>query len=280
MEGCRQPTDRQSEPIELLVQGVEKSFDGHTVLRGVDLEIRQGEIVAIVGGSGAGKTVLLDHMVGLLRPDRGRVLVADHSRPDSPLVDLTTLDTRSLERLRTHWAVIFQTNALYSGSVYDNIALWLREHSDLSESQIRQRARESLEMVGLGDDESVMAKTRDQLSGGMAKRVAVARGLAMDPAILFYDEPTTGLDPHSASQIQELICATHSKPRADGTAETTVIITHDKDLLRRLRPRVAMLHHGQVHFDGPYDQFEQADSEIIKPYFEMMPALPSAGDPA
>lgn len=278
MQGCPQPTTRDSQP-EIRTEGIEKSFDGHHVLRGVDLEIRQGEIVAIVGGSGAGKTVLLDHMVGLVRPDRGRVLVADHSRDGAPLVDLASLDQRALERLRTHWALVFQTNALYSGSVYDNIALWLREHTDLSESQIRQRASESLEMVGFHEDARVMDKTRDQLSGGMAKRVAVARALAMDPAILFYDEPSTGLDPYSAGQIQELICATHARPRGDGKSQTTVIITHDKDLLRRLRPRVVMLHHGCVHFDGPYDRFERSDSEIIRPYFEMMPALQRAGEP-
>jgi len=270
---CFEPVDLENLPTEILVEGLWKSFGGNAVLQGVDLEIRCTEIVAIVGGSGAGKTVLLDHMVGLLRADRGRVRIAHHGREGAPLVDLTEISERDLERLRTHWALVFQKNALLSGTVYENIAVWLREQHGMGEKEIRERAEKALDQVGLASDDSMLNRTRDQLSGGMAKRVAVARALAMDPNILFYDEPTTGLDPKSAGQIHELICETHGRECGDGQGQTTVIVTHDKDLLRRLRPRVAMLHQGKVYFDGPYDEFEQSDSEIIRPYFEAMPVL-------
>jgi len=112
-----------------------------------------------------------------------------------------------------------------------------------------------------------------EISGGMAKRVAVARALAMDPALIFYDEPTTGLDPQLAAQIQDLICDTHRREQSTDSPRTTIIITHDKDLLYRLRPRVVMLHDGRVFFDGPYKEFEKSDSAVIRPYFQYMPEL-------
>jgi phospholipid/cholesterol/gamma-HCH transport system ATP-binding protein len=259
-------------PAEFVVEGLYKSFDRNPVLRGVDLVIHQGEIVAIVGGSGCGKTVLLDHMIGQLTADRGRVLVANHEEPGAPLVDLATLDDEEADKVRIHWAVVFQRNALFSGTVYENIALWLREVKRMDEASIGDRARRAVAAVGL-DAETVLDKDREDLSGGMAKRVAVARALAMDPLIMFYDEPTTGLDPHYAAQIQDLICSTHQSPTDLGLPRTTVIITHDKDLLRRLRPRVLMLHEGRVFFDGPYGEFEKSDSPVVRPYFELMPVL-------
>ncbi len=260
-------------PVEIRVEGLRKGFHGRPVLQGVDLEVHQGDILAIVGGSGAGKTVLLDHMVGLLKPDQGRVLVADHSRRNAPLVDLAKLDEDEFDRVRTHWALVFQKNALLSGTVFQNIALWLKEHTSLSSVEIFERARESLDAVGFKGDDSIMNKRRSELSGGMAKRVAVARAIAMRPKIIFYDEPTTGLDPQNAGKIHELICSTHTAAWEAGGVQTTVIITHDKDLLHRLKPRIVMLFEGRVFFDGSYDEFERSDSEIIRPYFELMPML-------
>ena len=261
--------------VEIRVEGVHKSFDDHVVLDGIDLQVETGEIVAIVGGSGSGKTVLLRHIVGQLRPDQGRVLVADHDLPGAPLVDLTTLDEAAMDRLRTHWAIVFQRNALFTGSVYENIALWFREVKGMKDEAIRPIARRALNAVGFANDPTILDKDRDELSGGMAKRVAVARALAMDPVLIFYDEPTAGLDPQRSAEIHDLIHEMHHALRESGGKRTSVIITHDKDLLYRLQPRVVMLHKGQVHFDGPFERFRDAaaHSPIIRPYFETMPIL-------
>lgn len=259
-------------PLEIVVEGLCKSFGGHEVLTDINLEVRSGEFLAIVGQSGCGKSVLVHHIIGQLVPDRGRVLVADHERQGAPLTDLAELDEEAMDRIRIHWAVVFQRNALFSGTVYENIALWLREVKRLDEDEIRKRARAAAESVGL-DPDTVLQKDREELSGGMAKRVAVARAVAMDPILIFYDEPTTGLDPEHAAQIHDLICKTHQGGRADGVRRTTLIITHDKDLLHRLRPRVVMLHEGGVFFDGPYAEFSRSSSPVIRPYFDLMPAL-------
>ncbi len=318
--------------IEIQAHRLAKAFGEHMVLRGIDLTIRTGEIVAIVGGSGSGKTVLLDHLTGLMQPDSGRVLVADHNeQPDAagqwPLVDLSTVDSDRLDRLRVHWSVVFQRNALFSGTVRENIALWLREHTALSEEEIEHRIRESVQAVQLSVRD-VLDKQRDELSGGMAKRVAIARAIAADPIVVFYDEPTTGLDPIVGGAIHELIWGMHHRPvgpRPTGPAvpptlleriaerlpaaedllpdgvlrtglphghppghrptpkssaqgspqppRTTVIVTHDKDLLRRIRPRVVMLDGGVVCFDGPYERFGRDGCVPAKAYLETMPVL-------
>jgi len=256
---------------EILVQDVHKSFGKNHVLRGINLEIGSGEMVAIVGGSGSGKTVLLRHLLGDFKPDRGHIRIADHESPGSPLVDLSTLDDEGMDRLRRHWAVVFQGNALFPGTVFENIALVLREVKGFSEAEIRAKAEEVVKAVGL-DVTRVLDIDRRDLSGGMAKRVGIARALALDPLLIFYDEPTSGLDPNLAHQIQDLIAEAHLRNR-DGTPSTTVMITHDKELLYRLSPRVVMLHGGVVAFDGPYDAFRQADSPIVRPYLELMPGL-------
>jgi len=262
-----------SEGLEIRVEDLHKAFFGHTVLDGISIDIRRGEVVAIVGGSGCGKTVLLNHILGLLSPDRGRVLVADHDRAGAPLCDIHTLGQEERDRIHAHWGVVFQRNALFTGTVYDNIALWLREIRQLRDSEIRPIARAALKSVGLPSGDDFLSRNHETLSGGMAKRLAVARAIATDPAVVFYDEPTTGLDPVSSAQIHDLIAVTHSRNDHRGAARTTVIITHDKDLLIRLRPRVIMLHEGHVHFDGEFADFETSDSAIIRPYFEHMPEL-------
>jgi phospholipid/cholesterol/gamma-HCH transport system ATP-binding protein len=260
-------------PLEIRAEGVHKAFEGHAVLRGVDLDVPRGDMVAIVGGSGCGKTVFLQHVIRHLLPDKGRVLVADHDEPDAPLVDIGALSEIEMDRIRAHQAVVFQRNALFSGSVYDNVALWLREVLGLEEDAIRQRVGEALDAVGFAGDPTVLEKHRDDLSGGMAKRVAVARGVAMRPALMIYDEPTTGLDPANAWQIHQLIARMHDALSSGGTTATTLIITHDKDLLQRLEPRVVMLHDGRVHFDGSYEDFRRSDSPVVRPYFDSMPVL-------
>ncbi len=260
-------------PAEIRIDGLCKAFGAHRVLTGIDLSIERGEIVAIVGGSGSGKTVLLNHILGRLDPDQGRVLVADHDMDGAPLIDLTALDTMETDRLHTHWGVVFQRNALFSGTVLDNIGLWLSEVRGLEEPEIIAVAQKVLVAVDLPDTDDFMATDVNELSGGMAKRLAVARALAMDPEVLFYDEPTTGLDPTTASTMHDLIARTHVAPTRSGKHRTTLIVTHDKDLLRRLQPRTVMLHEGVVFFDGPFADFEGSASPIIRPYFDLMPVL-------
>lgn len=260
-------------PAEIRIEGLCKAFGAHRVLTGIDLSITRGEIVAVVGGSGSGKTVLLNHILGRLDPDQGRVFVADHDMGGAPLIDLSALDTMETDRLHTHWGVVFQRNALFSGTVLDNIGLWLTEVLDMEEPEIVAVARRVLAAVDLPDTDDFMATDVNELSGGMAKRLAVARALAMDPEVLFYDEPTTGLDPTTASTMHDLIARTHVAPTRSGKHRTTLIVTHDKDLLRRLQPRTVMLHEGGVFFDGPFAEFEGSASPIIRPYFDLMPVL-------
>lgn len=261
--------------IEIRVEHLSKAFGRNQVLKDVSLEIERGSVVALVGGSGSGKTVLLEHLIGALNPDAGRVLVADHETDGAPLVDIGAVSEDEMDRIRRHWAIVFQRNALFSGTVYDNIALWFREVMRLPEPEIETIVTTSLASVGL-DPSTVRALDRDELSGGMQKRVAVARAISMKPMLIFYDEPTTGLDPHHASQIHELIADVHDQEVDDGrTLRTTVVITHDKDLLRRIEPRIVMLHESRVFFDGPYAEFAASDSPIIRPYFEFMPVLQS-----
>ncbi len=289
------PPPAKTSPTEIRSERLGKSFADKVVLHDINLDVHQGEMVCVVGGSGSGKTVLLDHLIGLHAPTTGRVLAADHNVPPDasgapPLRDLTTISEDDLDLLRLHWAVVFQRNALFSGTVRENIALWLREHTTLDSASIDQRTRESLASVAL-DVDDVIDKDRDTLSGGMAKRVAIARAISCDPLVLFYDEPTTGLDPIIAATIHELIFTTHNRPVGPGFAfkdldgaepishrgsrHTTIVVTHDRDLLRRIRPRVVMLNDSTVCFDGPYDDFVASDLAPARAYLAEMPVLNS-----
>jgi phospholipid/cholesterol/gamma-HCH transport system ATP-binding protein len=239
-------------------------------------------MIAIVGGSGCGKTVLLKHITAHFIPDRGRVLVADHDvdpGPDgaAPLRDIGALTALELDQVRTHWAVVFQRNALLTGTVMDNLALLLREVQGMDDEQIRPLAVKALSDVGL-DPDLVLGRDREELSGGMAKRVAIARALVIDPVLILYDEPTAGLDPEMCVQIHELIRRTHNTQPAlaatrGGAVRTTIIVTHDTELLQRLKPRVLMLNDGGVLFDGPFEEFIRSDSPHITPYLAQMHQL-------
>jgi len=265
-------TPSNAPPIELAVRGLYKSFGTNAVLRGIDLTIRRHELVAIVGPSGCGKTVLLKHLTGHLRPDRGHIFGADHESPGSPLREISALSDEQLDRFRIHSAVVFQRNALLTGTVLDNLSLSLSEVRRMSEEEILPLAREALVAVGLNPDE-VLTRPRDDLSGGMAKRVAIARAVVMDPALILYDEPTAGLDPTYSAQIHELIRLTHDRPSRSGCERTSLIVTHDTELLRRLEPRVVMLSEGAVLFDGPFSAFRDSNEPAITPYFAQMPVL-------
>jgi phospholipid/cholesterol/gamma-HCH transport system ATP-binding protein len=256
---------------EIRMERLSKSFGTHQVLDAINLIVNSGEITAIVGKSGSGKSTLLRLIIRLEHPDQGRVLLADHESAGSPLVDLATLDAARMESLERHWGVVFQGNALLSGwSVGANIALPLREVQHLGESTITRRVREALQEVVL-DPEQILDLSVDQLSGGMAKRVAIARALGSDPILLLYDEPTTGLDPQVAERIQMLIESMHYKKTLSGFRRTSVLITHDKEMLYRLQPRIIMLDDGQIIFDGTYRDFQHSDSPMIRPYFDLMP---------
>lgn len=270
------PHRRHSPPdTEIATQGLTKSFADKHVLCGIDLLIPRGQMVAIIGGSGSGKTTLLKLLTARESPDQGIVLLANHDLPAAPLVDLASLDHTTLDSLRRHWAVVFQGNAPFSGTVYDNIALVLREVQYLDEPTICQRAALAMQAVEL-DPHKDLKLDVSALSGGMAKRVAIARALAIDPAVIFYDEPTSGLDPILTSDLHELLLAVHLRPTAVGIRRTSVIVTHDRDLLRRLEPRIVMLHEGLIYFDGTHDEFLKSDSPIIRPYYKEMPVIHTA----
>ena len=273
-------------PTEIAVRDLHKAFGGKAVLQGVDLEIRSGELVAVVGGSGCGKTVLLKLIMGHYPADSGTVLVADHESPFSaagapPMVDMSTADEGTLDRIRMHWAIVFQRNALVSGDVFENLAVLPREVKGMKDADILPIARKALQDVGL-DPDAVMHRDREELSGGMAKRVAVARAVVMDPVIVMYDEPTAGLDPEMSAQIQELIGSTHrAQPsfvaNGNGVRRTSIVVTHDTELLRRLRPRIVMLHGGKVLFDGSFDEFTRSEDPHVRPYLAQMPGIHADG---
>jgi len=215
--------------IEL--RDLHKAFHLNRVLRGVDLSIRDGETFTILGGSGSGKSVCLKHMIGLLKPDAGRVLMFGR--------DITSASEDELIAVRKNAAMIFQSAALFDSlSVYGNVAYPLREHRDWNEAQIAERVAECLEAVGMGGAEALMPA---ELSGGMRKRVGVARGIALEPRAILYDEPTTGLDPANQRRIGELI---QSLQRRLGI--TSVVVTHELELCFAISDRVALLKRGRI----------------------------------
>ena len=220
-------------------QGVTKSFRAKAVLRGVTLDVRAGETLVLLGGSGSGKSVLLKHLNGLLRPDAGSVEVEG--------TRLETLDEDGLVPIRRRVSMLFQQGALFDSlSVGDNVAFPLREHRMLEEDAIPGRVAEVLTMVGLEGTERLMPA---ELSGGMRKRAALARSLVLQPRILLYDEPTTGLDPVVAAKINHLI---RDLQRQLGL--TSVVVTHDLASAFYVGDRVAFLYEGRIRFVGSTDE--------------------------
>jgi phospholipid/cholesterol/gamma-HCH transport system ATP-binding protein len=215
--------------IEL--QGVGVAFDSHEVLRGIDLAILPGEILTIMGGSGSGKSVLLRLIAGLIKPDRGAIRIEG--------TDIVPLNEDEMLSVRQHMGVVFQQAALFdSMSVADNIAYPLREHAMLDETAIQQRVADLLDIVGLP---GIQAQYPAELSGGMRKRVGIARALAMKPAIVLYDEPTSGLDPGNAKMISQLIIQV-----ADTFGTTSVVVSHDLYWSLKISTRVALIYGGKI----------------------------------
>jgi phospholipid/cholesterol/gamma-HCH transport system ATP-binding protein len=231
------------------VSGLFKHFGTKEVLRGVDLEVQRGESVVLVGGSGAGKTVFLKHLIGLIRPDEGSVEVMGR--------DLDELTRSELLELRKRFGMSFQEGALFdSMSVFDNVAFPIRRHRHATQAEVTDRVEACLQMVRL---EGVEAKLPAELSGGMRRRVGFARAIALEPEILLFDEPTTGLDPINTAAIATVI----NRLRAELDI-TAVTITHDMQLASRIADRIAMLRRGRIlavadpetfiHLDEPYIQ--------------------------
>jgi phospholipid/cholesterol/gamma-HCH transport system ATP-binding protein len=229
----------ESRPAPLIeLSGVTKAFGGRPVLRGIDLAVERGEIFTLLGGSGTGKSVLLKHMVGLLRPDAGRIAIDGR--------DSATFRERDWVEVRRRIAYVFQGAALFDSlSVRENVAYGLREHLALGEGAIDARVAECLDAVGLA---GVEARMPAELSGGMRKRVAVARAIALAPEAILYDEPTTGLDPANSRRIGQLI--TTLRRELGGTA---VIVTHDLDLAFAISDRVGLLAGGRLVAVGTCD---------------------------
>lgn len=235
------------------LEDVYKSFNGHEVLRGLNLHLPKGKISVILGPSGEGKSVLLKHMIGLVRPDRGRVVVDG--------TDLSTLDGRQLNDFRKKFGMLFQNSALFdSFNVGDNVAFPLREHTDLSEAEISKRVMEKLSLVGL---EGSLTKMPSELSGGMRKRVGLARAIALEPAIILYDEPTTGLDPLMTDTINRLIVDTHNK-----TNVTSVVISHDIEATFQVADFVAMLQGGVIVEQGEPVAFRKSRQPFVRKFLE------------
>lgn len=227
---------------------VSKSFGTLQVLRGVDLSLRSGASTVIIGESGAGKSVILKHMVGLLRPDDGEVWFEDQR--------IDQLSDRELVSVRRRFGFLFQLGALFDSlTVAENVAFPLKEHTRLDKNEIEKRVAQKLELVGLN---GTQPKKPAQLSGGQRKRVALARAIALDPQIILYDEPTTGLDPIRADIINQLIRKLQVQ-----LGVTSVVVTHDMESVRKVGDRVIMLYEGKFIFDGTPQQLETADDPRV-----------------
>jgi phospholipid/cholesterol/gamma-HCH transport system ATP-binding protein len=228
---------------------VHKAFGAKQVLRGVTFDIVRGETMVVLGGSGSGKSVLIRHIIGLHRPDRGRVVVDGE--------DITAYDEDELNHVRKKVAMLFQGGALFdSMNVRENIAYGLREHTDLEDHKIHDIVRAKLGLVGLEGVEELMPA---ELSGGMKKRVALARSIAMDPQCILYDEPTTGLDPVTANTINDMIRRLQKHLNV-----TSVVVTHDIQSAFFVGDRIAYLHEGRMDFVGTVEEARAARAPRLR----------------
>jgi phospholipid/cholesterol/gamma-HCH transport system ATP-binding protein len=244
------PVPQKAKSIPVIeVKDLWKSFGDLQVLRGVDLFVTDGETMVVLGPSGCGKSVLLKHIIGLLKPDRGRIIVNG--------LDITGLESHELEALRTRYGMVFQGAALFdSMTVGENVGLPLYEHKGIRGAELADMVESKLRMVGL---EGVSQKWPSEISGGMKKRVALARAIALDPDIILYDEPTTGLDPIMAEQINALIRSLQREVNA-----TSIVVTHDLHSARFTGDKIALMHEGRIEFVGTMDQLQASDNEAVR----------------
>ncbi len=233
------------------VEGVSKAFGSQAVLRGVDLHVRTGETLVILGTSGGGKSVLLKCIAGLLQPDQGRVVIQGHDRH--------TQTAEEEQTLALGFGYLFQGAALFDSlTVGENVTFALRRFSGKSREQLRDIAEERLNWVGL---KGIQDKKPAELSGGMRKRVGLARAVAMDPAIVLYDEPTTGLDPISSDAINDLILSLQARLKL-----TSVVVTHDMASAFKVADRMAMLYQGRIVEHSNKAEFQQSSNEVVQQF--------------
>ena len=245
------------------VKNLYKSFDEKGVLSDINFSLQRGQAVTIVGKSGAGKSVLLKCLIGLLKPDEGTIYV------DNKLIN--SMSFSQLQEIRASIGMVFQFGALFDSlTVRDNISLALRKLTKLSEDDIQERVINSLESVDMANTEDLMPA---ELSGGMKKRVGIARAIAIKPAYLFYDEPTTGLDPVMTDSINRLICKFQSTEKV-----TSVIITHEMLTVYDVANRVLLLHDGKIRFDGNPDDINNVDDPVVQQFITGNSTLVLKGD--
>jgi len=238
-------------PIVEVVE-VRKSFGRAEVLRGVSFRLDKGETLVVMGGSGSGKTVLLRHVAGLVRPDAGEVRVFG--------INIERLSEEALLPIRRRMGYVFQGAALFDSlSVYENVAFPLREHTSLSTREIRERVVHVLSQVGLGED--VLPLLPSELSGGMRKRVGIARGLVIEPELMLFDEPTAGLDPTNSKMVGELILELKRGPR-----DTAIVVTHDVELARTVADRLAILMDGRFATVGHPDEVMRSGEPAVQAF--------------
>lgn len=244
--------------MSIELRDLHKAFGETTVLRGFSLEVEEGETVAIIGASGAGKSVMLKSVLGLIEPDRGKVFVDDQ--------DVHALPQSELYELRRRVGYVFQFAALFdSMTIAENVAMGLRRIRGIGEEEIRERVGRSLELVDLdGADE----KYPSEISGGMKKRAGLARAIATKPKYLLYDEPTTGLDPLTITVIDRLVMRMREELGA-----TSVVVTHDMESAYRISDRIAMLYEGRVRWVGTPDEIRETDDPVVRSFIEGRPEL-------
>ena len=239
--------------IKIRVVNLCKSFGENQVLRGMDLEVRRGESMVVIGGSGSGKTVLIKCIIGLIQPDEGEIYVDG--------VEITSLNEKKMNEVRKKFGMLFQWGALFdSMTVWENVGFGLQHQRHLKEEEIRRIASEKLELVGLRNIEKLMPS---ELSGGMKKRVSLARAIAIEPEILLYDEPTTGIDPIMADAINDLII--QMKKKLD---VTSITITHDMKSAYKIGDRIAMLFQGKIIEVGSPEEIKNCSNPIVQQFVQ------------
>ena len=244
--------DKES-TIKIRVVSLHKSFGEKDVLHGINIEVRQGESMVVIGGSGSGKTVLIKCIIGLMRPDQGEIHVDG--------LEITSLDEKRMNEVRKKFGMLFQGGALFdSMTVWENVGFGLRQQTRLSEEEIRRVASEKLALVGLKNVEDLMPA---ELSGGMRKRVSLARAIAMEPEILLYDEPTTGIDPIMADAINDLIVQMKEKLNV-----TSIAITHDMKSAYKIADRIAMLYQGKIIEVGTPEEIRNSSNPMVQQFIE------------
>ncbi len=244
--------------MSIVLRDVHRAFGRNQVLRGLDLEVLDGETLSVIGFSGAGKSVVLKHMVGLLQPDSGDVVVDGQN--------VSGLDVRELNALRRDIGYVFQFAALFdSMSIAENVAMGLRRIPGMYDEEIVSRVRECLALVEL---EGIEDRYPSELSGGMVKRAGLARAIATKPKYLLYDEPTTGLDPVTVTVIDRLIVRMKEELGVTG-----VVVTHDIESAYTISDRIAMLHDGRIRTCGTVDEIKQSDDLLLRSFLEGRPEL-------